>query len=179
MPADYPTYPSRQQVVDYLDAYAERLGIRPVLQTRVQEIARQGDGWKVTASNGAFACRSVVVCTGYNGVPIIPQWPGSDAFEGELMHSARYRSGAPFKGRRVLVVGAGNSGAEIALDLLEHGAKPSLCIRGPIHVVARDVGPIPALDVALAMQPLPLALRNAVMRAASVARYGDLRRWGI
>ena len=179
MPAGYPTYPSREQVLEYLESYACRFAIEARLRTTVQEVSPDGGRWKVTSSGGCFDCGSVVLCTGYNGVPLIPDWPGREGFEGELMHSSTYRNGARFEGRRVLVVGAGNSGAEIALDLLEHGAQPSLCIRGPIHVVGRDVGPIPSLDIAIAMQPLPVWFRNAVMRAASIARYGDLRRWGI
>lgn len=179
MPAAYPTYPSRQQVVDYLEAYAAKLDIRATLGTNVQRIERDGAAWEVTTSEGTLRTDSVVLCTGYNNVPLVPDWPGRRGFEGEAMHSCAYRSGARFAGKRVLVVGAGNSGAEIALDLLEHGARPMLCIRGPIHVVARDLGPVPALDVAIAMQPLPDALRSAVMRAASLARYGSLRRWGI
>jgi indole-3-pyruvate monooxygenase len=179
MPKDYPTYPSRQQVVAYLEAYARTFSIRATLQTRVRHVVRDAGGWKVESSGGLLGCSAVVLCSGYNGVPVVPEWPGRDAFQRPVIHSSRYRNGARFAGQRVLVVGAGNSGAEIALDLLEHGAKPSLCIRGAIHVVGRDVGPIPSLDVAIAMQPLPVRLRSAVMRAASLARYGDLRRWGI
>ncbi len=179
MPSTYPRYPSRQQVVDYLEAYARKFSVRATLRTRVDSVVRGAGRWQVRSSAGVIDCEAVVLCTGYNGVPLVPQWPGGEAFQGEVMHSSQYRNGAPFRGRRALVVGAGNSGAEIALDLLEHGAQPSLCIRGPIHVVGRDVGPIASLDVAIAMQPLPPALRNAVMRAASLARYGDLRRWGI
>jgi hypothetical protein len=179
MPADYPTYPSRQQVVDYLEAYARKFGIRAMLRTKARRIVREGAAWKVTSSDGDFICNSVVLCTGYNGVPLIPDWPGRADFEGEVMHSSAYKSGARFKGKRVLVVGAGNSGAEIALDLLERGAQPSICIRGPIHVVGRDVGPVPSLDIAIAMEPMPAWFRNAAMRAASIARYGDLRKWGI
>lgn len=179
MPADYPTYPSRQQVVDYLDAYAAKFDIQATLGTKVERIERDAAAWKVTTPDGMLRADSVVLCTGYNNVPLVPDWPGKQRFEGAAMHSSAYRSGERFAGKRVLVVGAGNSGAEIALDLLEHGARPTLCIRGPIHVVARDLGPVPALNVAIAMQPLPDVLRSAVMRAASLARYGDLSRWGI
>jgi cation diffusion facilitator CzcD-associated flavoprotein CzcO len=150
-----------------------------MLETRVHEVVRDGGGWKVKTSRGDFASDAVVLCSGYNGMPLVPEWPGRDAFQGEVLHSSEYRSGARFRGRRVLVVGAGNSGAEIALDLAEHGARAAISIRGPMHVVGRDVGPIASLDVAIAMQPLPVVLRNAIMRAASLARYGDLRRWGI
>ena len=179
MPSGYPRYPSRRQVVDYLESYAARFGIGARLRTRVHRIERDGAAWALSTSEGILRADSVVVCTGYNNVPVIPDWPGRDRFEGEAMHSSAYRSGERFKGRRVLVVGAGNSGAEIALDLLEHGARPSIAIRGPVHVVGRDIGPIPAVDIAIAMEPLPDVLRSAVMRAASLARFGSLRRWGI
>ena len=179
MPSGFPTYPSREQVVDYLEDYAAKLGIRATLRTKVHRIERNDRVWELSTSEGGLRADCVVLCTGYNNVPLIPDWPGKEGFEGEAMHSCAYRTGERFAGKRVLVVGAGNSGAEIALDLLEHGARPSLCIRGPIHVVGRDLGPVPALDIAIAMEPLPDALRSAVMRAASLARYGSLRRWGI
>lgn len=179
MPAQYPTYPSRQQVVDYLEAYAAKFGLQAKTGVTVNEIARVGDGWKVDSSAGAVEGGAVVVCTGYNRVPVQPQWPGRAEFQGEVLHSTAYKNGEKFRGKVVLVVGAGNSGAEIALDLLEHGATPLICIRGPIHVISRDVGPIPAMNVAIAMESAPLWFRDAVVLAGSKATYGDLSRWGI
>jgi indole-3-pyruvate monooxygenase len=179
MPADYPTYPSRQQVVDYLEAYAAKFGIQAQTGVTVNELRRAGDGWAVDSSAGAIDAAAVVVCTGYNRVPVLPEWPGRDAFKGEVLHSTGYKSGERFRGKAVLVVGAGNSGAEIALDLLEQGATPLICIRGPVHVLARDLGPIPAMAFAIATENAPLWFRDAMALSGSKLTYGDLSRWGI
>lgn len=179
MPREYPTYPARQQVVDYLAAYAERFGVRAEHGVSVSKVERAGEGWKVESSAGAFESRAVVMCTGYNRVPVQPEWPGREAYGGEVVHSSGYQNGEPWRGKAVLVVGAGNSGAEIALDLLEHGAKPLICIRGPIHVISRDLGPIPAMSVAIAAEGAPLWFRDAMALWGSKLTYGDLSRYGI
>jgi len=80
----------------------------------------------------------VVVAAGYNRVPNPERLPEQERFRGQLLHSAGYRNADGFVGQRVLVVGAGNTGAEIALDLAEHGAKPTLAVRSPVNVVPRD-----------------------------------------
>jgi indole-3-pyruvate monooxygenase len=179
MPKEYPTYPSRQQVVDYLDAYAEKFGVQARFGVTVNEVAPDGDGWTVRSSAGTFHGKAAVICTGYNRVPVLPEWEGRTAFRGEVLHSSRYKNGESWRGRRVLVVGAGNSGAEIALDLLEHGAKPLLCIRGPIHVISRDLGPVPAMNVAVALVNAPVWLKDALVLTGSRLTYGDLSRFGI
>jgi putative flavoprotein involved in K+ transport len=114
----YPLYLSRDDVVAYLNEYARHFGLRVVTGTNVRTIRRAPDGWVVATTEGAAWCaRVVVVATGQYRQPILPAWPGRDMFAGRLVHSAVYRNAAPYAGQRVLVVGAGNSGAEIAADL--------------------------------------------------------------
>src|SRR5262249_26507646 len=100
-------------------------------------------------------------------------------YRGQVLHSSQYRSGAPFRGKAVLVVGFGNSGGEIAIDLHEHGAFPSLAVRGPVNVVPRELFGIPILSIAIAMSPLPPPLADAV--AAPLLRWavGDIEKLGL
>src|SRR5690606_12542582 len=124
--------------------------------------------------------RAVAVCTGYNRVPVTPAWPGLAEFRGEVLHSAGYRSGRAYRGRRALVVGAGNSGAEIAVDLWEAGARVALCVRGPLHVVPRDLMGVPAQVTSLRiMSRLPPRLADRLSRRLIERAIGDLSPWGI
>jgi len=180
-PDAVPAYPARQDVVDYLEAYARHFRLAPRFGAEVTRLARGPAGWTVTHTLGHTEAAAVAVCTGYNRVPLRPTWPGQEGFAGAVVHSGEYRDGAPYRGKRVLVVGAGNSGAEIALDLWEHGAASvALCIRGPLHVVPRDVWGIPAQVNSLRlMQHLPPRVADALSLAMLRRVVGDLSPWGI
>lgn len=181
-PADAPTYPSRQAVVDYLERYAAEHGVQPLLGVEVQRVRRvqhDGGGFVVHTSEGEIRPRAVVVATGYNREPFVPELPGLDAFGGTWLHSSRYRDAAPYRGRRTLVVGCGNSGAEIALDLAEQGVEVSMVVRGPVHVAPRDLFGRPAQPTNILLSRLPLALRDAIAVATLKLAVGDLSRWGI
>lgn len=178
--ADLPTYPSRQDVVDYLDGYAREHGLEARFGVEVTRVARDGEGWRVEAGDAAWRAPHVVVATGLNRVAKTPTWPGREEFGGRVLHSREYRSGRDFRGQRVLVVGAGNSGAEIALDLCEQGAtEPAICIRGPINVIPRDLFGVPAQVIGIATSFQPAALSDLTMKWISRAMFGDLERWGI
>lgn len=179
MPDDWPTYPSRAQVATYLQSYSDALGLAPRLGTRVTH-ARRADGkWHVATSQGELVADNLVAASGYNAVPRLPTWPGFDTFTGEVVHSSRYKNGKNLSGQRVLVVGSGNSGAEIAIDLWEHGATPAMCIRGPVHVVPRDLVKVPAQRVTLAMSHLPTRLADRLSLPLRKLLIGDLSPWGI
>jgi cation diffusion facilitator CzcD-associated flavoprotein CzcO len=182
-PGDAPTFPSREQVIDYLNAYAARFGIAPrfgVTVTRVTPAGQRGeDGWQVQTEGDGIVANQVVLATGLNAVPIQPQWPGMSEYRGELLHSSGYINGARFGGRRVLVVGAGNSGAEIALDLVEHGAHADLCVRGKLHVALRRTLGLPAPLPTILLAKLPIDVADAIARSALKLTVGDLARYGI
>ncbi|MGK0358275.1 MAG: indole-3-pyruvate monooxygenase [Bradymonadia bacterium] len=176
-PERYPQYPSRAQVVEYLDAYAAHFGLAPVLNTRVERATRHAGGWRVTTDAGAWQARSLVIASGYNAVPHRPAFKGE--FAGRVVHSAEYQDGAPFKGQRVVVVGCGNSGAEIALDLFEHGAaQVTLIVRGPRYVTPRDVYGLAAQSTSIMLGRLPRRLGDAIGRVASRLAMGDMTRYG-
>ncbi|TIT47458.1 MAG: NAD(P)/FAD-dependent oxidoreductase, partial [Mesorhizobium sp.] len=132
-PKDYPRYVPRHLVVEYLDAYAKRFDLEPRFGETVRAITREGRGWRVESTSGALRAWHVVIASGYNAEPLLPKFAGIDAFKGKTLHSADYRNATPFAGQSVLVVGMGNTGAEIALDLAEGGARPTISVRDGVH----------------------------------------------
>jgi indole-3-pyruvate monooxygenase len=180
-PRGAPKYPSRAEVVDYMSAYAERFQLKPRFGVDVERVERNEptSGWRLRTSAGEIASRCVVIAAGYNAIPWQPQWPGMQDFAGEILHSSAYRNADRFTDKRVLVVGAGNSGAEIALDLVERGAHVDLCIRGKLHVMFRDTLGMPTPLPGILLTKLPLAVADAMAGAILRKTVGDLSRWGI
>ena len=178
-PKAAPRYPSRDQMVQYLQAYAAQHHIAPRLGVTVQTVKRGADRFTVETSAGVATPRFVVVATGYNGVPKLPSVPGLDSFRGTAIHASAYRNAAPYRDRRTLVVGCGNSGAEIALDLAEQGVDTAMVVRGPVHVVPRDLFGRPTQHTGVLLSHLPLALRDAIAVRIEGRVVGDLSRWGI
>jgi cation diffusion facilitator CzcD-associated flavoprotein CzcO len=119
------------------------------------------------------------VATGYCREPCLPDWPGQSAYTGAYLHSSQYRNGEPFRGQPVLVVGFGNSGGEIAIDLREHGARPSLAVRGPVNVIPRELLGIPILAIGLVQDKLPPRLADALNAPILRLAVGDLSRYGL
>ncbi len=182
MPAHYPTYPSREQVVAYLEDYARHFGLEPELETDITCAKRNSSHkgfWQLDTSRGPIEADALVVATGYSSSPVRPTWPGLETAAFQVMHTADYRDGAPFAGKSVLIVGAGNSGAEIAIDLWEHGARPTMAIRGPVHVVPRDLFGIPAQTLSIALDHLPHAVADRLSEPLRDLLIGDLTPFGI
>lgn len=140
-PATTPTFIPKDQFIRYLDGYAARFLLNPELRTQV-EVAKydaRAGGWivgardTVTGEEKLYKGRFLVVATGENGEGFVPRLPGLDSFPGDVVHSSSYKSGAAYPGKRVLVVGCGNSGMEIAYDLSEFGVYTSISIRSPVR----------------------------------------------
>ena len=179
-PANYPTYVSRLQLVEYLEQYAAHFDIRPKFGQTVIDIKRGATGkWHVQTETDLFEADRVIVSTGYNRFPNKPELPGQQSFRGIIWHSREYRNGAPFRGEKVLVVGMGNTGAEIALDLLEHGATPFISVRGPVNIVKRDVYGRPAQPSAILLSKLPNWLYDLAARLSQKLTTGDLSQYGL
>lgn len=178
-PAHIPRYPTRDQFIAYLEAYAATFQLQPRFGQQVTSIRPGSEGWETTTQDVRYGSVNVVVATGYTRKPYIPSWQGLTSFEGEVMHSARYRSGARFRGCRVLVVGCGNSGGEIALDLWEHGASPSIAAHGPVNVVPRDLLGIPIVAWGIVLSKLPSRLADRLSAPLLRLAIGDLRRYGL
>jgi cation diffusion facilitator CzcD-associated flavoprotein CzcO len=155
MPPTYPAYPSRLQVVEYLESYAARFDIRPVFNTAISSIRRDGTQWCAHTARGPICAPVAVVATGIADAPYRPGWPGSEAYRNPIIHSSEYRNPEPFAAKRVLVVGFGNSGGEIALDLANAGVDVALAVRGPVQILPRDLLGFPILAWAILYRPLP------------------------
>lgn len=179
MPRSFPRYPSRDQVVEYLEAYARTECVGPSLGVEVRYLERDEDGWVVETSEGTLRARAVVVATGANGEPKAPGWPGLESFPGPTLHSSDYRNGRELAGSDVLVVGFGNSGGEIALDLVEHGARPAVSVRSPVNVVPRDILGVPVLAIAIPLSRLPARLADLLVWPILKAYYPSYRRLGL
>ena len=179
MPSSYPRYPTRDQVVAYLDRYAVESGLDPHLGVQVTAVTPQDGAWTVETTIGTVESEALVVSTGYNGAPVLPSWPGMETFPGPIVHSSAYRNGRPHRAQDVLVVGFGNSGGEIALDLHEHGASPTIAVRGAVNVIPRDMLGMPILAVALALSRLPPRVADAISWPLLKAHYPSYRALGL
>jgi cation diffusion facilitator CzcD-associated flavoprotein CzcO len=173
-----PRYPSRADVVAYLEAYAARFEIAPRTGEPVRRVRPEAGALVVETARATYRARAVVIAAGYNRVPNPDRLPGQDQFRGVVAHSTEYRNAGPFGGRRVLVVGAGNTGAEIALDLAEGAATPTLAMRTPVNVVPRDFLGMPTQVTSIRLRWAPLGVRDAIGRAVGRLSFGDLRRYG-
>ena len=178
IPRSYGKWPSRDRVVDYLRAYASRHAIAVRTGVTVERVERAGDGWLVATGGGTLAADRVVIATGYSNVPHLPAWPGS--FAGDLVHSSDYRRGDPYGGRRVLVVGGGNSGGEIAIDIARSGASEVLLsVRTPPAVVRRDTLGVPSQLLGIASSRLPVGVVDRIAATLRRAAFGDLASLGL
>ncbi|MEV5874262.1 NAD(P)/FAD-dependent oxidoreductase [Streptomyces sp. NPDC052101] len=161
-PRKFGRWVARDNVVRYLEKYAEHHELEIVTGVEVFRVehAEDGSGWLLHASGGRELTGSaVVVATGYNHTPRIPDWPGLGEFGGEFLHAGTYRNAEPYAGRDVLVVGAGNTGAEIAVDLVEGGAaRVRLAVRTVPHLVRRTLLGWPAQYSGVLVRRLPVRL---------------------
>lgn len=178
-PKDYPKYPSRGQVIEYLEHYARHFEVTARFGAKVVRANHRNGIWHTEATDGDYVSPHLIIATGYNGQPYIPVWPGQNDFGREILHSSAYRNGAPYRNKRVLVVGFGNSGGEIAIDLWEHGARPSISVRSPVNVVPRDLFGIPILTIAIPMARLPPRLADALGAPLVRLTIGRLSKLGL
>ena len=183
---ELPRYVSRADFVAYLEAYAAHFSIVPRTGEAVRRVGAADGGFVVESARAVYRARAVVVATGYSRVPNPERLPEQERFRGPVVHSSSYRNAEGFAGQRVLVVGAGNTGAEIALDLANCGAKPTLTVRAPVNVVPRDLLGMPIQLTSIRMRKAPLKVADGIGRLASRLAVGNLtcgsdsrgRRWG-
>ncbi len=179
-PDDYPQYASRKQVVDYLEMYAQHFDIRPQFNTSVRKIEKTGDCWHVETSDGrSFYASNVVIATGVNRKPKVPEWKGQEEFEGKVLHSCDYRNPGDTEGKRVLVIGMGNTGAELALDLAEHDMETFISVRSPVSIIPRDINGRPTQLTAKLLEKFPFGIGEWLGNVVRKVVVGDLTRYGI
>ncbi len=163
----------RSLVADYLVAYAGGLNVRT--GATVARVDAVEGGWSVVIDDGTtLAARAVVVATGRTNEPVLPSWAAGAIANGIVVHSRDYRNGSAYADRRVLVVGAGNTGAEIALDLVEYGAaEVLLSIRSGQNVIGRTIRGIPVQYFSVVGRRLPTSSRDRTFRLLSWLSVGD------
>ena len=180
LPRRYGNWVSRDNVVEYLEDYVAAHNIDVRQGVEVQTLERNGDGWIVRTSHGDFAAPRVVIATGYNRHQFLPEWPGMETYTGELMHSGNYKNADPYVGKHVLVVGTGNSGAEICVDLVESGAKRvRLSVRTPPTILLRDSNGFPGQAFGVVFRHMPVAVMDRAWPLIQKTAVGDLSKYGL
>ncbi|XP_024982107.1 probable indole-3-pyruvate monooxygenase YUCCA10 [Cynara cardunculus var. scolymus] len=188
-PANFPSYVPIKDFLKYLDDYASHFKINPMFHNFVKFAKYDEDRkkWKVEAEivggrsaeeeGGVrwYEGKFLVVATGETSDVFIPAVDGLSEFKGEVIHSTEYKSGERFENKKVLVVGAGNSGMEIAFDLSNHGAKTSIVVRSPMHILSRWSTNLGLMSLA----SMPLHLVDSFLVFVNTIMYGDLTKYGI
>jgi len=180
MPGSYPLYPSRAQVVDYLERYAAHFDIKPVFGAMVCRIRHDSGLWRAEiVQDSPIAAPVVVIATGIADSPHRPSWPGLEIYAGAVVHSSDYRNPVAFAGRRVLVVGFGNSGGEIALDLANAGIDVAMAVRSPVQIIPRDLLGFPIMSWVLLYRRLPARLVDLINGPVLKLALGDFEKLGL
>jgi putative flavoprotein involved in K+ transport len=183
IPRRFGRWVSRDDVVRYLEKYAEHHELEIVTGVEVHRVERteDGTGWLLHASGGRELTGSaVVVATGHNHTPRIPDWPGREGYGGEFRHAGEYRNAEPYAGRDVLVVGIGNTGAEIAVDLVEGGAaRVRLAVRTVPHILRRSTFGWAAQYTGVLVRRLPVRLVDRLAGPVGRISIPDLSAHGL
>ena len=173
-------YASLEAFVGYLEDYAHRNELDVRLNVNAGRVDRHdGSGWRVTSQRGEWAARSVVVATGWDAEPTLPEWVSDSPFVGQILHSSELRDPAAFVGRRVLVVGAGNSGVDVAGLLVRAGAEVTVSMRTPPNIFPRDWLGVPVGPMALMAEQLPAGSADLIGRFIQWQVYGNLSQYGV
>lgn len=184
MPRDFPDFPSHRQMLTYFEGYADRFGLRPCIQlkTLVERAQRGADGrWTLTIRQDGQTRDEVfdqlIVCSGHHRDPYIPTYPGT--FSGEVLHSRDYKRADPFAGKQVLVVGAGNSACDIAVDIGRVAERVCLSMRRGYYIIPKIMFGRP-IDVLYAKaRKLPRSLIQPVMGALLRLSVGPYEKYGL
>ncbi|PKA49383.1 putative indole-3-pyruvate monooxygenase YUCCA4 [Apostasia shenzhenica] len=183
-PSHFPNYPSKSDFVNYLQSYTDEFGLRPVFNcTAVAARFDPTDSlWRVLAAHRSeeYVSPWLVVATGENAEPVVPEMKGKERYKGAISHSSRYRSGEAHRGKRVLVVGCGNSGMEMCLDLCKHGAMPFMSIRGGVHLLPREMLGTSTFGLAVwLLKWLPMRLVDKILLVLARLMIGDTEQYGL
>ncbi|MDB4907126.1 MAG: hypothetical protein JWO05_1910 [Gemmatimonadetes bacterium] len=173
-PGDTPVFVPRGQFVRYLQGYAREHAVPMRTSWPVRSVTTAGELWEVASSRGTITCNALVMATGIVSNPRTPTFEGIASFRGRVLHSSQYHRPGDFIGKRVLVVGVGNSGAEIGAELARSGAHVSIAVRSGAHVVPRDLGGVPIQYLSRWVRTLPRAVQERVV--ALVGALSERRR---
>ncbi len=181
LPDAFPRYVPREDLVKYYEAYAEHFEIKPHFNTKVIKVKKSEKGyWFVSTEDGReFCAKRVVVATGVNRVPYSPYWEGQAQYTGKIIHSRFYKNPEPFIGKSVLLIGMGNTGAELALDLSERQVEVAISVRSPVNIVPRDINGRPTQLTARQLAKLPFGIGDWLGTQIRKRIVGDLSKYGL
>jgi hypothetical protein len=178
MPDDYPDYPSHEQVLAYFQAYAKKFAVEQHIRfnTSVASIEPTGDErWAITTEQGDREIYDfVLVANGHHSVPNHPDLPGH--FSGDYLHSHSYKTNRPFTGKRVLVIGAGNSGCDCAVEISRVAEHVGISIRSPQYIIPKFMLGRPTDTFNATMQWIPRFIADPLRKLSlklNVGRYED------
>ena len=167
LPRSTPLFARRQTFLAYLEQYACRFGLPVETKCLVTAVRREDKGWLISTNTGELRAKHLIVATGIMSEPRVPQFKGREEYGGRVIHSAEYRRPEPYLGKRVLIVGLGNSGAEIATELSRAGVHVAISVRAGANFVPLTLMGIPIQYYSRWMQVLPKPLREAIASAAT------------
>lgn len=189
MPDDYPDYPSHEHIARYFDAYVERFGLRERIRfnTEVVDVSPAGDGWEVTVETPGgeretHRYGAVLVANGHHWDPRWPEppFPGADAYEGEQLHAHYYREPDVLVGKRVLVLGIGNSAVDIAVESSRIAEATFLAMRRGAYIIPKYLGGKPVDDATPPfMTRLPVAVQRFFMGRMLKLAVGEMTDYGL
>ncbi|KAI9091464.1 flavin monooxygenase-like protein [Phlyctochytrium arcticum] len=194
-PDDWPTYLPHRFVVKYLNLYCDKFDLRKNIKfnrkvvSLTQEVDTHGKTtgrWEVVTQKSTLKSRCetfdyVIVATGHHWKPRLPDFPGVETFRGTMMHSHSYKVPYPFKDQRVLVIGVGNSGADIATELSHHAKQVILSARSGTWILPRfSLFGIPLDHLSSrAAHALPRPITNFAFETLMRLQHGDMGRFGL
>ncbi|XP_020585723.1 indole-3-pyruvate monooxygenase YUCCA2-like [Phalaenopsis equestris] len=187
-PTEFPTYATKEQFVGYLENYAASFEVRPtfgesVVRAEFDErlgfwrvrTVREGSGWEKE-----YVSRWLVVATGENAEEVVPAIEGLSEFEGTVVHTSGYRSGEAFRGKKVVVVGCGNSGMEVCLDLCNYDAIPMIVVRDAVHILPREMLGWSTFGLCMwLLKWLPVQMVDRLLLFVTGLMVGDTARFGL
>ncbi|MCD9643605.1 putative indole-3-pyruvate monooxygenase YUCCA3 [Datura stramonium] len=186
-PPNFPEYPTKYQFISYLESYAKNFEISPRFNESVHS-AKYDETcglWRVktVCGNGSiieYICRWLVVATGENAEKVVPEFEGLEEFDGHVMHACDYKTGEVYQGKNVLVVGCGNSGMEVSLDLCHHNACPSMVVRSSVHVLPREILGKSTFELGVSMMKwLSIDVVDKILLVAARLLLGNIEKYGL
>ncbi|KAM2492483.1 hypothetical protein PS1_044013 [Malus domestica] len=181
-PEDFPRYPTKSQFISYMESYASYFSIKPKFNQAVQtaEFNSVSGFWRVKTQDYEYISKWLIVATGENAEPVVPEIVGMEKFQGPVLHTSLYKSGSDFRNQRVLVVGCGNSGMEVSLDLCRYNAIPHMVVRNTVHVLPREMFGFSTFGIAMALlKCLPLKFVDSVLLLGASFILGNTDQLGL
>lgn len=178
-PEHYPTFVSKNDLFNYYQDYAKHFNIKPSFGECLVSVTKNEKGWLVKTNKKAMVYQNVVFATGINRIPNYPKFLGLENFEGTKIHSREYKNPLPFKGKKTLVIGMGNTGAEIALDLAQNKVETYVSVRSEVNIVPLTLMGNPTQETAQKLAKLPNSLADTISNVVQKIAIGNLEKYGI